>query len=221
MKLNLTTRSRQHRVIGVVLLSSILALLAFGALATNAVLRQKRDFSGTLHIQICRKGANGAWEILDEARINSSFTTNLIQFGRNEKLNTAFNWQARSAKGNDLSFRLVGNADSRFNPTTGFFELRNTNYELTVLGVRQNIVFDLTTEPINAPNGTFSGKRATINGNTGTLALVGVSKFKPSPALLQKLAENKPLAEQLNLGKKPLEDFIVVSRIEGTITATK
>lgn len=206
-------------IIKTALLSSLIALLAFGALATNTALKQKRDFNGTLHIQICRKGANGNWDVIDEAKINSSFTTNLIQAGRAEKLNTDFNWQARSAKGNDLSFRLVGNADPRFNPTNGFFELRNTNYELTVLGVRQNIVFDLTTESINAPNGTFSGKRAQINGNTGTLALVGVSKFKPSPALLQKLAANKPLAEQIGLGKKPLEDFIVVSRIEGTITA--
>lgn len=217
MKRNSITRSR--RVIKIALLSSLIALLAFGAFATNAVLKQKRDFNGTLHIQICRKGANGNWDVIDEAKINSSFTTNLVQFGRNEKLNTDFNWQARSAKGNDLSFRLVGNADPRFNPTNGFFELRNTNYELTVLGVRQNIVFDLTTESLNAPNGTFSGKRAQINGNTGTLALVGVSKFKPNPALLQKLAANKSLAEQIGLGKKPLEDFIVVSRIEGTITA--
>lgn len=201
------------------LLLSLVALLALGVWATNTALTQKRDFTGTLHIQICRKGTNGNWDVIDEARINSSFTTNLVQFGRNEKLNTPFHWQARSAKGNDLSFRLVGNADPRFNPSNGFFELRNTNYELTVLGVRQNIVFDLTTERLNAPNGTFSGKRAQVNGNTGTLALVGVSKFRPSPALLQKLAENKPLAEQLSLGKKPLEDFIVVSRIEGTITA--
>lgn len=217
MKRNSITRS-QH-IIKTALLSSLIALLAFGAFATNAVLKQKRDFNGTLHIQICRKGANGNWDVIDEAKINSSFTTNLIQAGRNEKLNTDFNWQARSAKGNDLSFRLVGNADPRFNPNNGFFELRNTNYELSVLGVRQNIVFDLTTESINAPNGTFSGKRAQVNGNTGTLALVGVSKFRPSQALLQKLAENKPLAEQIGLGKKPLEDFIVVSRIEGTITA--
>lgn len=219
MKLNHFTNSQLRRVIKAMLLSSLVALLAFGAFATNTALRQKRDFNGTLHIQICRKGANGNWDVIDEAKINSSFTTNLVQFGRNEKLNTDFNWQARSAKGNDLSFRLVDNADPRFNPTNGFFELRNTNYELTVLGVRQNIVFDLTTERINAPNGTFSGKRAQINGNTGTLALVGVSKFRPSQALLQKLAENKPLAEQIGLGKKPLEDFIVVSRIEGTITA--
>jgi hypothetical protein len=221
MRLKFKTRSRQPRVLKIALLSTLVAVLAFGALATNAVLRQKRDFNGTLQIQICRKAANGAWEVIDEAKINSNFTTNLIQAGRNEKLNTDFNWRARSAKGHELSFRLVGNADPRFNTTTGFFELRNTNYELTVLGVRQNIVFDLTTETVNAPNGTFSGKRAQVNGNTGTLALIGVSKFKPSPVLLEKLAENKPLAEQLGIGKKPLEDFIVVSRIEGTITATK
>lgn len=218
MKLSFT-HLQLWRALKATWVSALVALLAFGAFATNTVLTQKRDFNGTLQIQICRKGANGSWEVLDEAKLNSSFTTNLLQAGRNEKLNTDFNWRARSAKGNDLSFRLVGNADPRFNPTTGFFELRNTNYELTVLGVRQNIVFDLTTESINAPNGRFSGKRAVINGNSGSLALVGVSKFRPSPALLQKLAENKPLAEQIGLGKKPLEDFIVVSRIEGTITA--
>lgn len=210
-----------RRVMKDVLLASFVLVIVVSAWATNAILQEKRDFNGTLHIQICRKAANGTWEVIDEAKINSSFSTNLIQAGRSEKLNTDFQWQARSAKGNDLRFRLVGNADPRFNPTNGFFELRNTNYELTVLGVRQNIVFDLTTESITAPNGTFSGKRAQINGNTGTLALIGVSKFKPSPALLQKLAENKPLAEQLNLGKKTLEDFIVVSRIEGTIKAVK
>jgi hypothetical protein len=215
------TQTKFRRVLKDVVLCSFALVIVVSAWAANAILREKRDFNGTLHIQICRKAANGSWEVIDEAKINSSFTTNLIQAGRNEKLNTAFNWRARSAKGHDLSFRLVGNADPRFNPTTGFFELRNTNYELTVLGVRQNIVFDLTTESINAPNGTFSGKRAQVNGNTGTLALVGVSKFRPSPALLQKLAENKPLAEQLGIGKKPLEDFIVVSRIEGTITARK
>lgn len=215
------TALQLHRVSKAAWLSSLVALIVWSAFAANGVLRQKRDFNGTLHIQICRKAANGSWEVIDEAKINSSFTTNLLQAGRTEKLNTNFQWRARSAKGNDLSFRLIGNADPRFNPTNGFFELRNTNYELTVLGVRQNIVFDLTTESINAPNGTFSGKRAQINGNAGTLALVGVSKFRPGPALLQKLAENKPLAEQIGLGKKPLEDFIVVSRIEGTITATK
>lgn len=219
MKLYLITRSRWQRMIKSALLICVIALVTFGTFATNAVLQQKRDFNGTLQIQICRKAANGSWEVIDEAKINSSFTTNLLQAGRSEKLNTDFTWRARSAKGNDLSFRLVGNADPRFNPTNGLFELRNTNYELTALGVRQNIVFNLTTESVSAPNGNFSGKRAQINGNTGTLALIGVSKFRPSPALLQKLAENKPLAEQLGIGKKPLEDFIVVSRVEGTITA--
>ncbi len=220
MKLSFTP-AQLRRVVKIALLSSLVALVAFGAFATNAALNQKRDFNGTLQIQVCRKAANGTWEVINEARINSNFTTNLRQAGRSEKLNTDFNWRTRSTKGHDVSFRLVGQAEPRFNPTNGFFELRNANYELTVFGVRQNILFDLTIESVNAPNGTFSGKRTQINGNTGTLALIGVSKFRPSPALLQKLAENKPLAEQLGIGKKPLDDFIVVSRVEGTITATK
>lgn len=210
-----------RRVLKAVVLSSFALVIVISAWATNALFREKRDFKGTLQFQVCAKGPNGTWDVIDEAKINTNFSNNFFQAGRNERLSTDFTWSVRSAKGFDVSFRLVGNAEPRFDPTTGQFELRNAIYEVTLLGVKQNTPFNLTTETINAPNGTFSGKRAQINGNTGSLSLVAVSKFRPHPLLLKKLAEDKQLAARLGVANKPLDELVVVSRVEGTVTAVK
>src|SRR5262245_55040922 len=98
------------------------ALFVFGAIVADAV-RKPMDVALKCHIQVCKKGPGGTWQVIDElGPANMNFQASLLDMANGKQLNTDFKWVTKSKNGIEYSAKLMQPANISFNPVTGLLE---------------------------------------------------------------------------------------------------
>ncbi|MGH9843625.1 MAG: hypothetical protein ACREEM_33225 [Blastocatellia bacterium] len=167
------TQKKAGRIVRLMLLTTAIVLSAIGALIAEGA--KQRDFSGRINVDICRKTADGKWEVIDRIETSANFSASVLQLASGGELKTDHVWNGRTAKGRQASVRLAGAGKSKFNLATGELQLTEMPFEVTMDGKKDRFSVKLTTEQVTTLIGDFSGKRAQITGRTARLAMVGTS----------------------------------------------
>jgi len=224
------SQSVPRRVFGLLLALT----LAFGIIVADSVSKQ-RDASGIITLELCRKGANGQWEVIDRVKSPVNFTASVADLAAGKEINSNFSWRGTSEKGLRAEGRMLRAGKVRLDVLRGLLEL-DLPMEATVNGKKIPLNVKLTTESVSSPTGQLRGKRAELNGNTLTGGIVGFSTIKQRDLVdeLAKVGDNNKSAFGQKLEQKKdsirtsgvvggsgglSEELIVVLRGDGKVTA--
>lgn len=215
----------------------VVTLSAFGWLAAEA--GKQRDANGTITLELCKKGANGQWEVIDRIKSPVNFTASVMDLAAGKEITSNFNWRGTSEKGLRAEGRMMRAGKVKLDMTRGMLEL-DLPMEATVNGKKIPLNVKLTTESVSSPTGQISGKKASLSNGTLTGGIVGFSVIKQrdlvdelakvgdnNGSLVARKAEQK--AEQKKEGIRTSavvggsaglsEELIVVMRGDGTVRA--
>jgi hypothetical protein len=211
----------------------VVTLSAFGWLAAEA--GKQRDANGTITLELCKKGANGQWEVIDRIKSPVNFTASVMDLAAGKEITSNFNWRGTSEKGLRAEGRMMRAGKVKLDMTRGMLEL-DLPMEATVNGKKIPLNVKLTTESISSPTGQISGKKASLSNGTLTGGIVGFSVIKQRDLVdeLAKVGDNNGSlvarkAEQKKEGIRTSgvvggsaglsEELIVVMRGDGTVRA--
>lgn len=223
---SLKTRTRKLMAV------ALLSIAAFGWLAAEA--GKQRDASGTITLELCRKGANGQWEVIDRVKSPVNFTASVMEVASGKDITSNFSWRGTSEKGLRAEGRMLRAGKVKLDPLRGLLEL-DLPMEATVNGKKIPLNVKLTSESISSPTGQISGKKASLNNGTLTAGIVGFSVIKQRDLVdeLAKVGDNNgSLVARKAEQKKEIrtsgtvggsaglsEELIVVMRGDGTVRA--
>lgn len=217
MKTKVSTFASRTRLIASVTLT---LLVAFGALIADTVSKQ-RDATTNVTLEICKKGANGQWDIIDRAKAPANFTASVMDLASGKELTSNVNWSAKTEKGTALNVKLGRGVKVNLNPQRGLLEL-DTPFEISVNGKKMMLVTKLTTESISTPIGQLVGKRADLNiqAKTLTAGVVGFGSTKQRDVIDEILrgVESKGKAATVG-GTRAVDELIVVIKGDGRVVA--
>lgn len=165
-----------------VLATSVCLALALGLVIANT-LTQRRDFKGSVLIEVHKKGDDGRWEIIDRLNAQSlQFTASVADLAHGKHVTSDHVWEGQTEHGRRLSVRLARPGSAQFDLATGKLEI-DVAFSFSLNGEVTNLPVKLTTESISTPGGSISGRRAQIirESHTATLALVGLGKLQGAP----------------------------------------
>ncbi|MCG3161931.1 MAG: hypothetical protein JMDDDDMK_03159 [Acidobacteria bacterium] len=169
---SLNFKSRRGLMLSLLALSVMFA--AFSVFAANAVFKQ-RDAAVDLKIRLCKKTADGKWEVVDEAKSSFNFSASVADVASGKDINTNHVWNPTSQKGRKISVRLQRAGKVQLNPINGLLAL-DLPFEVTVDGKKILLNTKLSTENTSSPIGPLSARRAVIDKNARTLT-AGVAGF--------------------------------------------
>lgn len=224
MQTHKTDNRTNRKLIRLALLATIAVVVAFGILVADTVTKE-REASGTLTVELCKRGQLGKWDVVDRISAPVSISASILDFASGKRIKTAHVWEGRSEKGRRFVVRAgEGNVD--FNPVAGLLALDlPLNFELN--GKKFSFNSKISTESVSAPIGQLSGKKAVLQNRTLTAGLVGFSAVKDRRLVDELLNEGIAARSLANKGEAKIPDsparlneqFIVVVRAEGTARA--
>jgi len=207
----------------------LIALATFGWLAAEA--GKQRDASGTITLELCKKGENGQWQVIDRVKSPVNFTASVMDLAAGKEINSNFSWRGTSEKGLRAEGRMLRAGKVKLDVMRGLLEL-DLPMEATVNGKKIPLNVKLTTESVSSPTGQLSGKKASLNNGTLTGGIVGFSVIKQRDLVdeLAKVGDNSGRkVEQKKEGIRASgvvggsggfsEELIVVMRGDGTVRA--
>jgi hypothetical protein len=158
----------------IVLLTPLVMLVMFGWILADTLTRT-RDVTANLEVSLFRHQGN-EWKVFDKVRINGvQFSAKVSDLaGGKKRVASDFVWTHRSEQGRPLVVRLLQPGDATVNLVTGRLDVDFKT--LSKFGGRNlNFPVHLTTETVQTPNGSISGRRAQINSaaHSATLGFVG------------------------------------------------
>lgn len=211
---------------------ALMTLAAFGWLAAEA--GKQRDASGTITLELCKKGENGQWQVIDRIKSPVNFTASVMDLAAGKEITSNFSWRGTSEKGLRAEGRMLRAGKVKLDVTRGMLEL-DLPMEATVNGKKIPLNVKLTTESVSSPTGQLSGKKASLNNGTMTGGIVGFSVIKQRDLVdeLAKVGDNSGsmLARKVEQKKEIRtsgvvggsaglsEELIVVMRGDGTVRA--
>ena len=208
-----------NKVLKLLLFAALASFITVGVMFARAV-TANREFDGTIKLEVCRKNAEGRWEVVDKDTRPLRFSASVLAAASGSTVGTDFTWRSRSAKGVDFSVRLAGAGSASFDIKTGQLDLRSMPFEVEVEGKRVRVPFTLTTESITSPNGLINGRRAAINGRTAQLSMVGVGAVTSDiTTKLDGDAMSRGPADSKAAQKRKAEQLALVVRVDGRLTA--
>lgn len=176
MKLAYTIRKRgAWRALKVALALSLIMVTALGAFAAK-LLFEDHQVNADLTLNLCRKNANGGWDVIDKAQgtVNFTATTTGVASG---DINTNHNWKFRSEKGRQVIVSLQRAGRFRLDAPNGWLNL-DLPFTVEVDGKRINQTVRLTNESTSTPLGQKGGKKAEIDGRSVNAVLNGSATIK-------------------------------------------
>jgi len=205
------------RVTGlVVAVACMFSTFATFSAAFNHLVTKKRDFEGQIKAELCRKGADGRWEVFDTLVVPSvRLSASLTELTSGKDVNSEFTFQGKSAEGRQINVRMKRAGRGTADLKEGRVGL-DLPLELTIDGKTSSLVLALTTESAQAADGTtINGSRAKIDvaNRTATLSMVGNAKFQ---SLIRDGTSNTRV-EDLKLAQP--SELLVVIRSSGKLTA--
>ncbi len=211
---------------------ALMTLAAFGWLAAEA--GKQRDASGTITLELCKKGENGQWQVIDRIKSPVNFTASVMDLAAGKEITSNFNWRGTSEKGLRAEGRMMRAGKVKLDVMRGMLEL-DLPMEATVNGKKIPLNVKLTTESLSSPTGQISGKKASLNNGTLTGGIVGFSVIKQRDLVdeMAKVGDNSGsmLARKVEQKKEIRtsgvvggsgglsEELIVVMRGDGTVRA--
>ena len=195
-------------------------LIAFGALIAHTVTKQ-REATTNVTIEICKKGPNGQWEIIDRAKAPANFTASILDLASGKELTSNVNWSAKTEKGTQLNVKLARAAKVKLDATRGLLEL-DTPFAVTANGKQTALTSKLTTESISTPIGQLSGKKADLNirAKTLTAGVVGFGSIKQRDVIDEVLRGVNAKAKVATVGgARTVDELIVVIKGDGRVVA--
>lgn len=226
-----STTSKTRNLLRLVTVA-LITLTTFGWLAAQA--GKQRDASGTITLELCKKGANGQWEVIDRVKSPVNFTASVMDLAAGKEITSNFNWRGTSEKGLRAEGRMMRAGKVKLDVMRGMLEL-DLPMEATVNGKKIPLNVKLTTESVSSPTGQLSGKKASLNNGTLTGGIVGFSVIKQrdlvdelakvgdnSGSMLSRKADQKKEIRTSGVvgGSAGLsEELIVVMRGDGTVRA--
>lgn len=229
MRFNFSLRTKARKLTAVALIT----FAAFGWLMAEA--GKQRDASGTITLELCKKGANGQWEVIDRVKSPVNFTASVMDLTAGKEITSNFSWRGTSEKGLRAEGRMLRAGKVKIDVVRGLLEL-DLPMEATVNGKKIPLNVKLTSESISSPTGQISGKKASLSNGTLTAGIVGFSVIKQRDLVdeLAKVGDNNGSlvarkAEQKKEGIRTsgvvagsaglAEELIVVMRGDGTVRA--
>mgnify|MGYP000296529734 CR=1 FL=1 len=230
MRFNDSLKIKARKLLAVALIT----VAAFGWLMAQA--GKQRDASGTITLELCKKGASGQWEVIDRVKSPVNFTASVMELAAGKEITSNFSWRGTSEKGMRAEGRMLRAGKVKLDVTRGLLEL-DLPMEATVNGKKIPLNVKLTSESISSPTGLISGKKASLNNGTLTAGIVGFSVIKQRDLVdeLAKVGDNngtrkvEQKAEQKKEGVRTSgvvggsgglsEELIVVMRGDGTVRA--
>ena len=229
MRFNFSLKTKARKLMAVVLITFV----AFGWLMAEA--GKQRDASGTITLELCKKGANGQWEVIDRVKSPVNFTASVMDLAAGKEITSNFSWRGTSEKGLRAEGRMLRAGKVKIDVTRGLLEL-DLPMEATVNGKKIPLNVKLTSESISSPTGQISGKKASMSNGALTAGIVGFSVIKQRDLVdeLAKVGDNNGSlvarkAEQKKEGIRTsgvvggsaglAEELIVVMRGDGTVRA--
>lgn len=230
MQFNLASLKTGTRKLPKLILAALITVAAFGWLMAQA--GKQRDASGTITLELCKKGANGQWQVIDRVKSPVNFTASVMDLAAGKEITSNFSWRGTSEKGMRAEGRMLRAGKVKIDVTRGLLEL-DLPMEATVNGKKIPLNVKLSTESISSPTGQISGKKASLNNGTLTAGIVGFSVIKQRDLVdeLAKVGDNngtrKADQKKENIrtsgvvgGSAGLsEELIVVMRGDGTVRA--
>lgn len=201
-----------------VLATSVCLALALGLVIANT-LTKRRDFKGSVLIEVHKKGGDGRWEIIDRLKAPSlQFTASVADLAQGKQVTSNNVYEGQTEKGRRLSVRLAQPGSAHVDLATGKLEI-DVVFSFGLEGEVTNLPVKLTTESISTPAGSINGRRAQINreSHTATLELVGLGKLRVRDEIIGGGSEGGG-REIKRPTKRPTELFLVF-RADGTLTA--
>jgi hypothetical protein len=185
-----------------------LLLICFGVVA--AIVVNTGEATGTVSVEICRKTADGKWEVIDRGKAPIQCALNYTGASGSTTVSSSpsWSWNFTSEKGRRISATILRAGKARFNSSTGLLEL-DLPIEVNVDGKRERFTYKQTTESLSTVIGTLTGKRLTTTAEGVSGATVGVG-----------ILRNRELIHHLcNTGGKKApnqaNELVVVLRSEG------
>ncbi len=230
MRFNDSLKIKARKLLAVALIT----VAAFGWLMAQA--GKQRDASGTITLELCKKGASGQWEVIDRVKSPVNFTASVMELAAGKEITSNFSWRGTSEKGMRAEGRMLRAGKVKLDVTRGLLEL-DLPMEATVNGKKIPLNVKLTSESISSPTGLISGKKASLNNGTLTAGIVGFSVIKQRDLVdeLAKVGDNngtrkvEQKAEQKKEGVRTSgvvggsgglsEELIFVMRGDGTVRA--
>lgn len=201
---------------------SITALLfaCFALIAATFV--NSGEATGTVIVEVCRKAADGTWEVIDRGKAPIQCALSYTGAANNAAVSSlpSWSWSLTSEKGRRISATIARGGKARFEASTGLLEL-DLPIEVTVDGKRERLSYKQTTETLNTIIGPLSGKRLTVSGNSVSGATVGLGILR-NRELINHLCAAADA--KLNDKKNPapnVNELVVVLRSEGRATLKK
>lgn len=153
----------------------LIVLVAFGMLVADSAAK-KREFTGSIGVQVFEKDATGQWKLTDE--LNASgirFVSSVAEVAAGKKnVSSDFNFTGTTKKGHSLTVRLKPGGKGDVDLTTGFLGLE-LPFSIAINGKNADSTLKMTTDSVQGANGPVNGRRAKINkdAHSADLALVG------------------------------------------------
>ncbi len=230
MRFNLASLKTETRKLPKLILAALITVAAFGWLMAEA--GKQRDASGTITLELCKKGANGQWEVIDRVKSPVNFTASVMDLAAGKEITSNFSWRGTSEKGMRAEGRMLRAGKVKIDVTRGLLEL-DLPMEATINGKKIPLNVKLSTESISSPTGQISGKKASLSNGTLTAGIVGFSVIKQRDLVdeLVKVGDNNGTrkAEQKKEGIRTSgvvggsgglsEELVVVMRGDGTVRA--
>lgn len=200
------SKSLQIMVSVTALLLACLALIAAAVIKTG-------EATGTVSVEICRKAANGTWEVIDrgKAQIQCALNYNGAPGNTLVSSSPSWSWNFTSEKGRRVSATILRAGKARFDAATGLLEL-DLPIEVNVDGKRERFSYQQTTESLSTVIGTLTGKRLTVTADGLSGATVGLGILR-NRELINHLCGIGSL--QRKDKNSDLNELVVVLRSEG------
>ncbi len=210
-------KPNRMKIVGAIsaLLIACLALIAAAVVNTG-------EATGTVSVEICRKTADGKWEVIDRGKAQIQCALNYTGTPANTAVSSSpsWSWNFTSEKGRRVSVTIIRPGKARFDSPTGLLEV-DLPIEVNVDGKRERFSYKQTTESLSTVIGTLTGKRLTTTADGISGATVGLGILRN-----RELINHLCGITEANLGEKKkanpgVSELVVVLRSEGRAALKK
>lgn len=162
-----TPRFLARTALGALLLTPVVGWTAYQATA-------ERSFDGKITVLLDRQLPGGKWELVDRFESSAvSFRASLLDAARGKQVRTSFKLSGKTREGRPFSLRLAQPGTVERDLATGSVVLR-LPIEWEVDGRRIQRPMELRTDgTIQTPEGSFTGRRLSVQNGSSPIGLVG------------------------------------------------
>jgi hypothetical protein len=180
-------RQTSKRVIERAIICSLILLTAFGAIIADTLTKQ-REANGEVVLELCKKGANGQWTVIDRAKGTITASASVLDVARGKEFKSNLKWDTSSEQGRQISVKQAGLGKATVDIDRGEVTTE-IPFNVSVGGQRLSITAKLTNQSTSSPIGTLTGKKLEIIGTKLIAGVAGFVEIKEASVVAQLIKE--------------------------------